>query len=197
MLGAFSSFSASILSFWPFWPRRVVRWRMQHLLRSIPAASTTKRSWLLHSSLGWCRPNWAQKRLAAAFIVGLRLAELRPKEGGRCCFHRRAEAGRIETKRSLLLNSSSGCPPRCRSEAGRIEPKRSLLLLSSSGWGRTNWDQKRVAAAAFISGLRLAELRPKEAVLRLSAALYVWGHRNRAKRSWLLLHSSSGWGRPN
>jgi hypothetical protein len=49
-----------------------------------------------------------QKKLAAAFIVGLMPAELSPKKAC-CCFHRRAEAGRIETKRGWpLLLSSSG-----------------------------------------------------------------------------------------
>jgi hypothetical protein len=42
---------------------------------------------------------------AAAFIVGLMPAELRPKEGGRCCIHRRAEAAppELRPKEAVLM----------------------------------------------------------------------------------------------
>jgi hypothetical protein len=47
--------------------------------------------------------------VAAAFIVGLWPAELRPKEGGRCRIHRRAEAARFETKRGCFDALKSRC----------------------------------------------------------------------------------------
>jgi hypothetical protein len=61
------------------------------------------------------RIQWPQ--LAAAFIVGLRPADLRPKEGGRCCIHRRADAGRIETKRGCFEAVRRAVPGRIRGGA--------------------------------------------------------------------------------
>jgi hypothetical protein len=55
-----------------------------------------------------------------------------------------------------------------------MPPAPACGLLSSSGWGRPNWDQKRVAAAAFIVRVEAARIETKrgcfEAVRRTKEA---------------------------